>query len=107
MKIYDALSKTELKYTGTPKLMHAINPHLFIMWDEGISKMYGCFRNSVGYINFMKLMQEQAKLILQKHKKRNTDLCINSLFCSGRIDQVLRCLNQHLFTKIFFCRISK
>lgn len=68
--IFDTLSKTVLKFTGTTKLMHGINPNLFVMWDEGICRHYGVYHNSAGYIIFMKLMQEEIKGLLQEHSKK-------------------------------------
>ncbi len=68
-KIYDTLSKTVLKSTGTTKLMHGMNPNLFVMWDKGIYDHYGCYPNSVGYIRFMESMQEIIGEILNQHDK--------------------------------------
>lgn len=68
--IFDTLSKTVLKFTGTAKLMHGINPNLFVMWDEGICRHYGVYHNSAAYIIFMKLMQEGIKGLLQEHSKK-------------------------------------
>lgn len=68
-KIYDTLSKTVLKSTGTTKLMHGMNPNLFVMWDKGIYDHYGCYPNSTGYIRFMESMQEIIVKILKQHNK--------------------------------------
>src|SRR3989338_7512930 len=35
-EIFKELSKTALKSTGTTKLLHGMNPNLFVMWDKGI-----------------------------------------------------------------------
>ena len=67
--IFDKLSSTVLKFTGTSKLMHGINPNLFFMWDKGICIHYGVYWNSAGYINFMKFMQEEIKGLLKEHRK--------------------------------------
>ena len=69
--IFDELSKTVLKFTGTTKIMHGINPNLFIMWDNGIYQKYGCYPNSTGYINFMKLIQEIIQDILKEQAKED------------------------------------
>jgi len=70
-KIYDTLSKTVLKSTGTTKLMHGMNPDLFVMWDKGIYDYYGCYHNSTGYIRFMESMQEIIVKILKQHNNRD------------------------------------
>lgn len=58
-----------LKSTGTSKLLHGINPRLFVMWDKGICEHYGCSQNSAGYILFLKMMKEEAISILKEKKK--------------------------------------
>ena len=68
--IFDELSCTVLKFTGTPKLMHAMNPNLFVMWDKGICIHYGVYPNSTGYINFMKLMQEEIERLLKERGRK-------------------------------------
>jgi len=70
--IYQKLSETVLRNTGTTKIMHAINTinkNLFIMWDKGICQHYGYYQNSTGYIHFMKEMQENAQKIIKEHNK--------------------------------------
>jgi hypothetical protein len=67
--IFDKLSLTALKFTGTTKLMHGICQNLFVMWDKGICEHYGCYPNSKGYVIFMKLMQEGMLKILKQHNK--------------------------------------
>lgn len=68
-KIFNTLSKTILKHTGTTKLMHGMNPNLFVMWDKGICITYGVYPNSEGYIIFLKLMQEKILGILKEKRK--------------------------------------
>ena len=67
--IFNKLSTTVLRFTGTTKLMHGMNPHLFVMWDKGIYEHYGCYPNSIGYIRFMESMQEIILKILTQHNK--------------------------------------
>jgi hypothetical protein len=76
-KIFDTLSKTVLKSTGTAKLMHGVNPNLFIMWDKGICIHYGVYPNSAGYINFMQLMQKEIKSLLTEHSKEEIKKKVN------------------------------
>jgi len=52
--------------TGPSKLMHAINPKLFVMWDYGICDYYGCFPNACGYIHFMQIMQHIARCLIKE-----------------------------------------
>ncbi|MBU0962944.1 MAG: hypothetical protein KKD48_03510 [Nanoarchaeota archaeon] len=68
-KIFNKLSTTVLKSTGTTKLMHGMNPNLFVMWDKGICIHYGFYSNSKGYMHFMKLMQDKIQQVLKEHNK--------------------------------------
>ncbi len=70
-EIYEVLSKTVLKFTGTSKLMHGINPNLFVMWDKGICQHYGCYQNSIGYLRFMETSQQIILDILKSNQKAN------------------------------------
>ena len=69
IKLKSTMTTRLLKSTGTSKLLHGINPNLFVMWDKGICEYYGCYQNSAGYVLFLKLMQEEAKAILKEQKK--------------------------------------
>lgn len=68
-EIYRSLSKTVLKFTGSSKLMHGVNPGLFTMWDKGICEHYGCYPNYIGYVRFMETSQQIIRNILKDHKK--------------------------------------
>ncbi|MCL4376242.1 hypothetical protein M1558_01995 [Candidatus Parvarchaeota archaeon] len=78
-RIFGTLSKLELKTpmgksiqlksTGVSKVMHAINPNLFVMWDNGICEYYGCYPNAKGYLRFMETMQGIAVDMLKEHKR--------------------------------------
>jgi len=39
--------------TATSKILHMVNPNLFIMADENTRFGYGCSENELGYVNFM------------------------------------------------------
>jgi len=67
--IFEQLSSCPLKFVATTKLMHGINPHLFIMWDQGICIHYRCSLNSAGYIKFLQLMQTELKEVMASHTK--------------------------------------
>lgn len=57
-KIYSSLSQFEgVKYVGATKIMHLMNPILFVMWDKKIIEHYKAETTPEGYVDFMKLMQ--------------------------------------------------
>lgn len=60
--IYRALSSIDgIKYVGATKIMHLLNPQLFVMWDRNIIKHYKAKTTPQGYVNFMALMQKMYK----------------------------------------------
>jgi len=62
--IFNNLKLKRINATAISKIMHIINPNLFVMWDEEIRKGYGFYNNSVGYMNFLKKMQVEIQEIL-------------------------------------------
>jgi hypothetical protein len=57
-----------LRYFGSPttisKVLHLLNPEIFVMWDRGIRKMYKAHNtrvreNSEGYLEFLKDVQRE------------------------------------------------
>jgi len=78
-KIFKVLSEVSLNTekkkftlgsTGPSKLMHGINPKLFVMWDDGICAHYGCAPTADGYIHFMQFMQHIAQALLKNPSNR-------------------------------------
>lgn len=64
--IYERLSSIDfIDMTGTSKIAHILNDSLFVMIDNEIRKKYkkkhDISRDAEGYINWMKIMQQQAR----------------------------------------------
>jgi hypothetical protein len=65
-------SKESIKSTGASKILHLLNPHIFMMWDERIRKAYhvlhtGHNLNNVAecYLQFLKQSQEIVREVLR------------------------------------------
>ena len=62
-KIYNGIEVRHLGATGISKILHLLNPELFVMWDERIRKQIRkdkVFRGSAeGYLEFLKWMQKE------------------------------------------------
>ena len=57
--------------TGASKILHIINPDLFVMWDRSIVHHYGCGERIL-YTDFLNRMQELAKsAVNQVREKEN------------------------------------
>jgi len=74
-KIFNEFSsKKSIKYTGASKVLHIINPSVFMMWDDKIRNAYHKLHRGTHksneytkcYIEFLKKSQEIIKSLLQK-----------------------------------------
>lgn len=105
-EIFNSLKIKRVNATAISKIMHIINPDLFIMWDEKIREGCGFFGNSIGYINFLKKMQTEANEIIfsfcEENKvdkkeviKRVNELCHND----NRHRYISKLLDEYNYTK--------
>ena len=54
--------------TAASKLLHMLNPFLFIMWDKAIAKAYGVSRTPWGYVHeFMPFTREKANQVIDSY----------------------------------------
>lgn len=61
-KIYRSLSKFKgIRYVGATKIMHLLQPKVFVMWDRKIIQKYKAKTTSKGYLDFMIEMQRKYK----------------------------------------------
>ena len=80
MNAFDNVANCGTRYesTAASKILHTINPHFFVMWDNDIRNFYGelilnkksGFRNGAAYILFLLKMQEFAKQAVDKVVKQ-------------------------------------
>lgn len=63
IKIFEPLYEIKgVRSTGAPKLMHLVNPEVFIMWDSYIRKYYDFKKGKAeDYFNFLIMMQSEFK----------------------------------------------
>lgn len=63
-------------HTSTPKIMHLLNPEIFVMWDEDIRKTYKKRNNRItdssrGYLEFLKEIQKELRQSFGAHQKES------------------------------------
>ena len=89
-----------VKYTGTSKALHILNPGFFMMWDDKIRYGYGCSENEEGYFNFLIRTQKEIQEVIQTYTK---DYPINGeisqLIYSGRVKSIVKLLDEYNFAK--------
>lgn len=61
------VGRRKIGSTATSKIMHLVNPELFVMLDKQIRDNYGCLDNSEGYFNFLLRVKEIAREIIQSY----------------------------------------
>jgi len=69
-KIYDGIRVKHLGPTGTSKILHLLNPEVFVMWDDDIRKKISkrpFSGNSNGYLNFLKWIQSELAKATKGH----------------------------------------
>ncbi|MFH1455768.1 MAG: hypothetical protein ABIF40_02355 [archaeon] len=88
-RIYSSFSKIKgIEYTGASKVMHLLNPELFVMWDNAIRnksqvseknrKRHTHFKNTAdGYLEFLDYMQKRYNGIKKGVKGRTLAKCID------------------------------
>ena len=55
-------------HVAASKLLHQVNPHVFMMWDNGITKHYGVRKNSEDYVyKFLPLMKEKLNQVVHTY----------------------------------------
>jgi len=96
--IYDRLDP--LPYLGSPttlsKILHVLNPEIFVMWDNEIVRKYKRrnFRvntTAEGYLEFLKDAQKEIKEALNDYQKES-----GKQLCEIEIDLRNRCNNRTL-----------
>jgi len=64
-RIYLKLSKVNgVEYTGASKIMHLLNPQLFLIWDTAMRKHYGYYHaNGNEYLKYHKRVQKDVQSV--------------------------------------------
>lgn len=89
--------------TGASKIMHIVNPNLFVMWDSAIRGGYGESEYAqTRYANFLRRTQRLAKYAIEQVMEKeglSHDSAIDSLKCHGRSHSLAKILDEYNFVK--------
>ena len=72
--------------TAASKILHIINPELFVMWDRAIISGYGGYNRRLFYTDFLRRMQKLANYAIHQFEKECgvcRDVAIERLQCDG------------------------
>jgi len=68
--VFDAFSNIGYRFShvAASKLLHRVNPFIFMMWDNGIISHYGVRKNSEDYVyRFLPLMKDKLNQVIQSY----------------------------------------
>ena len=103
---FDRVAKSNAKKrneaTGASKILHIINPELFVMWDGAIRGGYGFSRKYGGkqYVSFLRRMQMLANYAIEQVKREcdvSREEAITELKCEGHT--LAKALDEYNFVK--------
>ena len=72
--------------TAASKILHIVNPELFVMWDSAIIRGYGGYNRRLFYADFLRRMQLLANYAIEQVKTEcglTREDAIESLTCDG------------------------
>lgn len=85
-----------VKYTGTSKLLHILNPEFFMIWDVKVRHRYGCSENAEGYFNFLYRSQKEIKEMLNSYKEDyGATKEISQRIYEGKTKTILKLLDEY------------
>lgn len=74
-RLYDRAMEIEgIGATVTSKILHVLNPNLFVMWDDNIRDAYNYSKEGGDYREFMEKMQKVAKWAINGCKQDGENL---------------------------------
>ncbi len=93
---------------GASKILHILNPNLFVMWDTAIIREYGC-GNFIWYTDFLHKMQQLAKCAIEQVKaneqNHSDETAIASL--TGCRHTLAKALDEYNYVKFTLPRIRQ
>jgi hypothetical protein len=69
MRAYEAVNIKYIGATATSKILHLLNPEVYVMWDERIRRKYGVRGDAQGYIDFLKQMKREVEEALEERAR--------------------------------------
>jgi hypothetical protein len=69
MRTYEAVNIKYIGATAISKILHLLNPEVYVMWDEKIRRKYRVRGNAKGYIDFLKQMKKEVEEALKERAR--------------------------------------
>lgn len=83
--------------TSASKILHGINPSVFMIWDEKERSGYGCAENSIGYLRFLFESQIILRSVVRSYQEKHK---CNSEVAESRIIQQANTKRKMSLTKL-------
>ena len=90
--------------TATSKILHLVNPRLFMMYDRNIRHGYGYSDDEVGYGRFVRYMKSFADALIHEYSSAR-NIPVNSVFsslvseCKSRATTIPKLLDEYNWVK--------
>ena len=69
-RTYDAIRIKYIGATAISKILHLLNPEIYVMWDKDIRKKYKVVESAEGYFDFLKQMKAEVEEALEEEAKK-------------------------------------
>jgi len=69
-RTYDAVRIKYIGATAISKILHLLNPEIYVIWDEDIRKKYKVVESAEGYFDFLKQMKAEVEEALEEEAKK-------------------------------------
>jgi len=105
LKVFQNFYLTGHKFrdVAASKVLHMINPHLFVMWDTSICKAYGVKKSPSGYVyEFIPLMKKKANEVIDSYmedKKCSREKAVKALNEFRPLKTLAKLLDEYNYIK--------
>lgn len=105
LKVFQNFCSTGYHFrdVAASKVLHMINPHLFVMWDTNICKAYGVKKSPSGYVfEFIPLMKKKANEAVDSYmedKKCGREKAVKALNEFRPLKTLAKLLDEHNYIK--------
>ncbi|MEM1508498.1 MAG: hypothetical protein QW291_03365 [Thermofilaceae archaeon] len=71
IKCYSSAKVDYIGATAISKILHLLNPELFVMWDDDIRRKYKVAGGAKGYLEFLKLVKREVEEAIEEEAKKS------------------------------------
>ena len=88
-RAYNSIRVKYIGPTAKSKILHLLNPKVFVMWDEAIRKKYKVKGTATGYLKFLRRMKKELEEALGEKRKWDEEKIVKEI-CKNLSTEELR-----------------